>query len=145
MDNYNQNNFNNNSFSNTNNGNNGFNPASNNVNNGFNPANQINNNMVNNQNNFNSNNYNNANNTSNSVNSNVAKPKTSKNAICSLVFAVVSLFIFWWLSLAAISTGIVALREIKVKNEKGKGLAIAGIVIGVICELLYWYGEIMLS
>lgn len=87
----------------------------------------------------------NTNNTSNSVNSSAAKPKTSKNAICSLVFAVVSLFIFWWLSLAAISTGIVALREIKVKNEKGKGLAIAGIVIGVICELLYWYGEIMTS
>lgn len=95
--------------------------------------------------NYNQNNYNNTNNISNSVNNNSVKPKTSKNAICSLVFAIVSLFIFWWLSLAAISTGIVALREIKVKNEKGKGLAIAGIVIGVICELLYWYSEIMTS
>lgn len=142
MDDYNQNNFNNNSIPNTNNSNDGFNLTSDNMNNEFNPTSQINNNMVNNQNNFNSNNYNNS---SNSVNSNAVEPKTSKNAICSLVFAVVSLFIFWWLSLAAISTGIVALREIKVKKEKGKGMAIAGIVIGIIGEILYWYGEIIIS
>ena len=68
--------------------------------------------------------------------------KTNKNAICSITCSIISIFIFWWLSLAGISTGIVALKEIKEKNEKGKGLAIAGIVIGAIAEIIYWYFQL---
>ena len=69
------------------------------------------------------------------------KQKTNKNAIYSIVFSLVSMVIFWWLSLAGISTGVMALREIKSKNEKGKGLAIAGIIIGVIGVVLYIYNQ----
>ena len=98
-----------------------------------------------NQNNFNNNDMNNGFNSTNQTNSNLGKREFNKNAICSLAFSVISIFIFWWLSIAGISSGILALKEIKAKNEKGKGLAIAGIVIGVICEILYWYGEIMIN
>ena len=100
-------------------------------------------NQFNNQNNISPDNLSNDYNMSNSINSNIEKQNTNKNAIYSLVFSIVSIFIFWWLSIAGISTGIVALREIKVKNEKGKTLAIIGIIIGVIGEVLYWYSEII--
>ena len=65
--------------------------------------------------------------------------KTNKNAIISLVCSIVSIVIFWWLSYAGIGSGILALKEIKKNNEKGKVLAIAGIVIGVISNILYFY------
>jgi hypothetical protein len=71
------------------------------------------------------------------------KRKFNKNAICSIAFSIISLFIFWWLSLAGIGTGITALSEIKKTNEKGKVLAIIGITIGVIGEILYWYFQII--
>ncbi len=77
-------------------------------------------------------------NTSTMPNSGVEKPKTNKNAISSLVCSIISLFIFWWLALVGISTGALALREIKQNGGKGKGLAIAGIIIGIISEALYW-------
>ncbi len=79
----------------------------------------------------------------NSINNGVVKQKMNKNAILSIIFSIVSMFIFWWLSLVGISTGVVALREIKVKNEKGKVLAIIGIAIGAIGEILYWYSNII--
>ena len=69
--------------------------------------------------------------------------KTNKNAIISLVCSIVSIVIFWWLSIVGISTGILALKEIKTKNEKGTGLAIAGIVIGIIGVTLYCVGIIL--
>ena len=89
-----------------------------------------------NQNNFNNTNYNS--NIPNTINNN-GKQKTNKNAIYALVFSIVSIFIFWWLSIAGISSGVLALREIKNKNEKGKALAIIGIVIGVIALVLKIY------
>ena len=75
----------------------------------------------------------------NNSNNGSVKPKVNKNAIYSIVCSSVSIFIFWWLSIAGISTGILALKEIKEKNERGKALAIIGIVIGVIGLTLYWY------
>ncbi len=86
-------------------------------------------------NNYNQNNFNNNNN----INYDNGKQKTNKNAIYSLIFSVVSRFIFWWLSIAGISSGVLALREIKNKNEKGKALAIIGIIIGVIALVLKIY------
>ena len=63
--------------------------------------------------------------------------KTNKNAIFSFVFSIISFFIFGWLSIAGVSLGIVALKEIKSTNEKGKGLAIAGLILGAIALVLY--------
>lgn len=64
----------------------------------------------------------------------------SKEALISVICSVVSIFIFWWLSCVGIGLGIRALRNIKNTNEKGKVLAIIGIVIGVIALGLYFYG-----
>ena len=78
-------------------------------------------------------------NPNNMNNTNTEQPKTNKNAIYAIAFSCVSIVIFWWLSYAGIASGILALKEIKKNNEKGKGLAIAGIVIGVIGNILYFY------
>lgn len=122
---------------------NNYNPNNLNNNNSFN--NNINNgqdmnnmNSGQNMNNMNSGQSMNNMNTSTMPNSGVEKPKTNKNAISSLACSIISLFIFWWLALVGISTGALALREIKQNGGKGKGLAIAGIIIGIISEALYW-------
>ena len=78
-------------------------------------------------------------NPNNMNNTNTEQPKTNKNAIYAITFSCVSIVIFWWLSYAGIGSGILALKEIKKNNEKGKVLAIAGIVIGVISNILYFY------
>ena len=148
MDGNNQNNFNNDmqNVNNVTNNYNGFNNAindqsnlnslndsdiSNTVNNGM-----TNNSIVNNSSDLNSNNLNNVSNMQNSVNDSTVKQKTNKNAILSIVFSVVSIFIFCLLLLAGISTGFLALKEIKAKNEKGKVLAIIGIVVGIVGAVL---------
>ncbi len=48
------------------------------------------------------------------------------------------------ISIAAIITGIISLRQIKVKNMKGKGTAIAGIVLGCVPLVLFLLGMILL-
>lgn len=65
--------------------------------------------------------------------------RTSKKAIWSLVLSII------WLgglgSVAGICLGIAARREIAGTGERGDGLAIAGIIIGVITLLIaiaYW-------
>lgn len=70
------------------------------------------------------------------------KRKTNKNAIYAFVFSLVSLVIFWWLGPVGIGCGIRALQEIKNSEEKGKVLAILGIVIGVIGLGIYFYLKI---
>ena len=65
--------------------------------------------------------------------------KLNKNAIYSIVCSIISIFIFWWLSIAGLGFGIRALKEIKTTNEKGKTLAIIGIIIGAIGVLFYFY------
>lgn len=130
MDN-NYNNISNNSVSNNN-------DSNCNMNNGFNATNMINNNNGNNYSNLNNNG-----NIQNNIDNNIAKKTINKNAILSITFSLISMFIFWWLSLAGISAGVIALREIKAKNQKGKILAIIGIIIGIISEGLYWYTQII--
>ena len=68
---------------------------------------------------------------------------TNKNATYSLVCSIVAFFIFWWLAFAGISLGCTALNQIKNSSEKGRGLAIAGITIGVIDIVLFIIGQAM--
>ena len=69
--------------------------------------------------------------------------KFNKNAICSIICSIISIVIFWWLSIAGLGFGIKALKEIKKTNEKGKLLAIVGIIIGTIGILIYFYGLVI--
>jgi hypothetical protein len=46
------------------------------------------------------------------------------------------LWIFWWGSLAGIILGVMALRQIRERNQRGRALAIAGILIGSLGFLL---------
>ena len=71
------------------------------------------------------------------------KTKFNTHAIYSCVFSIVSLFIFWWLCPIGLGLGIRALNEIKTKQEKGKALAIIGIIVGTIGLGLYFYGRII--
>ena len=67
-------------------------------------------------------------------NVNVGESKTCGQAIASLVLSLVGLLIFGLIcGILAISMSTVALNRIKIdSNLKGKGLAIAGLVIGII-------------
>lgn len=64
--------------------------------------------------------------------------KVNKNAIGSIVCSVVSIFIFWWLAVAGVGLALNALREIKNTGEKGKVLAIIGLIISACGLILYW-------
>lgn len=71
------------------------------------------------------------------------KKLTNKNAIYSLIFSAVSFFIFWVLAPCGIGLGIRALMDIKKTGEKGKVLAILGMILGVISMTLYFATRIM--
>ncbi|WP_290806524.1 DUF4190 domain-containing protein [Herbiconiux sp.] len=60
-----------------------------------------------------------------------AAPKTNVLAIVSLVIAILQF------NLIAIILGAIALNQIKKTGENGRGLAIAGIVIGAL-SILFW-------
>jgi hypothetical protein len=63
--------------------------------------------------------------------------KTNTLAILAPCLAILGLFILGIpCSIAAIILGIVALTQIKAKNEKGSGLAICGIILGAIVLIL---------
>lgn len=62
---------------------------------------------------------------------NMEKKKFNTNAIFACIFSIISWFIFWWLGLVGASFGFKALDEIKQKGERGKALAIIGIVLGI--------------
>ena len=57
-------------------------------------------------------------------------PVTTTNglAIASLVLGV--LWLFWLGSLVGLILGVVALKQIKSRNQRGRGIAIAGVVLG---------------
>ncbi|PQP83183.1 hypothetical protein C0Q44_00125 [Paenibacillus sp. PCH8] len=70
-------------------------------------------------------------------------PKTNGKSITSLVLGILSLTILYLgfvIGIIAIIFASMAFKEIKVRMEQGKGLAIAGLVCGVIgtalCTLL---------
>src|SRR6185437_15544268 len=60
-----------------------------------------------------------------------APTKTNTLAIISLVCAIVSV-VFGILSIVAIILGALGLKQITARGEKGRGLAIAGLVIGIL-------------
>ena len=70
------------------------------------------------------------------------KKQTNKNAIYDLIFSGVSYFIFWFLAACGLGLGIRALTEIKKTGEKGKILAILGMILGVISLTLYFASRI---
>ncbi|MBV8430112.1 MAG: DUF4190 domain-containing protein [Solirubrobacterales bacterium] len=59
-------------------------------------------------------------------------PVTSTNglAIASLVLGI--LWLFWLGSLVGLILGVVALKQIKIRNQRGRGIAIAGVVLGIL-------------
>lgn len=59
-----------------------------------------------------------------------AAGRTNVLAIVSLVAGI--LWFFWLGSIVALVCGLVALRQIKARNEGGRGIAIAGIVLAAI-------------
>lgn len=65
----------------------------------------------------------------------VSKPKEknyNKTAITGLILSIISIFGLGLVGLIGFILGIVALTQIKHTKERGKGLAIAAIIIGVI-------------
>ena len=72
------------------------------------------------------------------------KKETNKKAKYSLICSLISLFIFWWLAIVGISYGFLALKEINSTNEKGKGLAITGILFGILNCCLYFFSPVII-
>ena len=54
--------------------------------------------------------------------------RTNGLAIASLVLGI--LWLFWLGSLVGLILGVVALKQIKSRNQRGRGIAIAGVVLG---------------
>lgn len=73
------------------------------------------------------------------------KGKYNGQAIASFVLSLVGLFVFGLIcGILSLTLGITALNHIKaLKNEKGKGLAIAGIVIGSLDCIMILFGTIV--
>ena len=82
------------------------------------------------------------NNKSQDINNSVTTNKYNKNAIIAFVLSIVSLFIFWWLSLVSIGLCTTALKEIKEKGEKGKVFVFISYVISGICIALFVFSVI---
>jgi hypothetical protein len=60
-----------------------------------------------------------------------APPQTTNGmAIASMVLGIV--WVYWIGSILAIIFGFVALNQIKERNQKGRGMAIAGLILGFI-------------
>ena len=68
------------------------------------------------------------------VQANQTVNKTNSFAVAGFVIAIVSLFLNLWGLVGAIAVVLsgVALSQINKTNENGKGLAIAGLIIGII-------------
>jgi len=64
-------------------------------------------------------------------------PVSSTNglAIASLVLGI--LWLFWLGSLVGLILGLVALKQIKSRNQGGRGIAIAGVVLGIVGLVLF--------
>ncbi|MBO5349149.1 MAG: DUF4190 domain-containing protein [Clostridia bacterium] len=71
--------------------------------------------------------------------------KTNSSAIGSLVCSLIGIFIAGVaMGVVAISLGVAAKKHIKIfQNEKGEGLATAGIVIGIIDIVFVYIGRII--
>lgn len=62
----------------------------------------------------------------------VAPQKNNKNAVIGFVLSIISIFGIGLAGIVGMILGIVALTQIKYTQEKGRGWAIAAIVIGFI-------------
>ncbi|GAB6989616.1 DUF4190 domain-containing protein [Paenibacillus pini] len=64
---------------------------------------------------------------------------TNGKAIAALILGILAFtpYVGIILGILAIIFGALALKEIKVKNEQGRGLAIAGLVCGIVGTILY--------
>ena len=62
----------------------------------------------------------------------LAEQKYNKSAVIGLVLSIISVFGVGLAGIAGFILGIVALTQIKHTHEKGKGLAIAAIIVGFI-------------
>jgi len=62
--------------------------------------------------------------------------KYNKPAIIGLIFSIISIFGFGLSGIIGFILGIVSLTQIKYTNEKGKGMAIAAIIIGFIWSII---------
>lgn len=62
----------------------------------------------------------------------VEEPKYNKPAIIGLILSIIAVFGVGLAGIAGFILGIVALVQIKHTHEKGKGLAIAAIIVGFI-------------
>lgn len=63
------------------------------------------------------------------------KKKLSSFALISLILGILSSMFYWLFGLIpvlAIIFGIVALHRIKTHNQKGKGFAITGLILGIL-------------
>ena len=59
-------------------------------------------------------------------------PRTNPLAIVSLVLSLVAVFVWFLGSLGAVICGHIALNQIKRTGEGGRGLALAGVIIGYV-------------
>lgn len=74
----------------------------------------------------------------------IQKPPTNGLAVASMVVSIVSLFIFGFLSPVGAIMGHVALGQISRENTGGRGLAIAGVIIGWIGTALVFLPIVIL-
>ena len=70
-----------------------------------------------------------------------ATSRTNRTAIAALVSSVVCLFGLG--SIIGIALGVYALNQVAVTGENGRGLAVAGIVVGAVTLLLSMIGFVM--
>ncbi len=59
-------------------------------------------------------------------------------SICSIIFSIVSIFIFWWLAAVGLGLGIRVLVNMKSEKGKEKIFAIIGIIMSVISLVIFF-------
>ena len=118
-------------------------PMNNNVNNEYNHANMNSNNDMQN-NSYPNNNVE----TNNNAPTYQVKQEFNWTTIGGIACGIISLFIFWWLSLAGISIEIKALKDINDNNQKGKIVAYIGLFVCIkenhFIHMTY-YGKVIIS
>ncbi|WP_458125508.1 DUF4190 domain-containing protein [Paenibacillus sp. Z3-2] len=70
----------------------------------------------------------------------VAPPKTNSKSIVSLVLGILSItipYLGFLIGIVAIIFASLSFKEIRMRMEQGKGLAIAGLVCGIIGTAIY--------
>ncbi len=70
------------------------------------------------------------------VSAEIMELKYNKSAVIGLVLSIISIFGVGLAGIAGFIFGIIALTQIKYTNERGKGMAIAAIIIGFIWSVV---------